>query len=227
MATKQQEELAALAIAAGISAHAISDVISRGRLTKAETGLALKFFKKIVPATARVVGREAVGLARFGARALPMAARGAVGLGRLAARTNPYSLAALLAYEGYIHREDIAAVAESLGVAEAPPEQAILQREVAAGVQRGLIGGPSPIPGAIRETKRKVSKANRAVKMAMSLLKSGSKAQTGAVPGKYPKRAFAIATKAAGLANPGTPSGIKIGKSVTKYVARKLKKWWK
>jgi len=85
MATKQQEELAALAIAAGISAHAISDVISRGRLTKAETGLALKLFKKIVPATARVVGREAVGLARFGAGALPMAARGAVGLGRLAA----------------------------------------------------------------------------------------------------------------------------------------------
>jgi len=227
MATKQQEELAALAIAAGISAHAISDVISRGRLTKAETGLALKLFKKIVPATARVVGREAVGLARFGARALPMAARGAVGLGRLAARTNPYSLAALLAYEGYIRRDDIAAVAESLGIAEAPSEQAILQEEIAAGVQRGLIGGPSPIPAAIRETKRKVSKANRAVKMAMGLLKSGSKAQTGAVAGKYPKRAFAIATKAAGLANPGTPSGIKLGKSVTKYVARKLKKWWK
>jgi len=227
MATKKQQELAALAIAAGISAHAISDVISRGRLTRAETGLAIKFFQKIAPPAAGIFGREAVGLARFGAQALPTVARGAIGLGRLAARTNPYSLAALLAYEGYIHRDDIAAVAESLGVAEAPAEQASLQREVAAGVQRGLIGGPSPIPAAIRETKRKVSKANRAVKMAMSLLKSGSKAQTGAVAGKYPKRAFAIATKAAGLANPGTPSGIKIGKSVTKYVARKLKKWWK
>lgn len=227
MATKQQEELAALAIAAGISAHAISDIISRGRLTRAETGLAIKLFKKIVPAAAGIVGREAAGLARLGARAVPMAARGAVTLGRFAARTNPYTLAALLAYEGYIHRDDIAAVAESLGVTEAPPEQAMLQREVAAGVQRGLIGGPSPIPGAIKAAKRKVSKANRAVKMGMAILKRGGKAQTGAAVGKYPKRAFAIATKAAGLANPGTPSGIRIGKSVTKYVARKLKKWWK
>jgi len=227
MATKQQEELAALAIAAGIGAHAISDVISRGRLTRAETGLAIKIFKKIVPAAAGIVGREAVGLARLGARAVPMAARGAVTLGRFAARTNPYTLAALLAYEGYIHRDDIAAVAESLGVAEAPPEQAMMQREVAAGVQRGLIGGPSPVPGAIRAAKRKVSKANRAVKQGMKIIKMGTKASTGAPSGKYPKRAFAIVTKAAGLANPGTPSGIRIGKSVTMYVARKLKKWWK
>ena len=171
--------------------------------------------------------REKALLLALGIDEALLAGRGVVTRGvRVGARANPYAFAALLAYEGYIHREDIAAVAESLGVAEAPAQQAVTQRELAAGVQRGLIGGPSPIPGAIRETKRKVSKANRAVKMAMGLLKSGSKAQTGAVAGKLPKRAFAIATKAAGLANPGTPSGIKIGKSATKYVARKLKKWW-
>jgi len=72
-----------------------------------------------------------------------------------------------------------------------------------------------------------VSKANKAVKAGMAMLKAGTKRTTGAAPGKLPKGAFAIATKAAGLANPGTPSGIRIGKSVTNLLARKLKKWWK
>jgi len=75
--------------------------------------------------------------------------------------------------------------------------------------------------------KRKVSKANKAVKHGMSLLRSGTKAATGADKGKLPKAAFKIATQAAGLANPGTKSGIGKGKTVKKALARKLKKWWK
>ena len=74
--------------------------------------------------------------------------------------------------------------------------------------------------------KRKVSRANKAVKHAMAILKSGTKAQTGSAPGTLPAGAFRTATKAAGLANPKTKSVIGKGKSKLKALARKLKKWW-
>jgi len=77
----------------------------------------------------------------------------------------------------------------------------------------------------VARTKRKVSKANKAVKYGMKLLKGGSKASTGADKGKLPKGAFATSTKAAGLANPTTPSKI-TGKGILKTLARKIKKWW-
>ena len=86
---------------------------------------------------------------------------------------------------------------------------------------------PIITPGAVRREKRKISKANKAVKHAMSLLRGGTKASTGADKGKLPKGAFKIAVKAAGLANPGTKSVIGKGKSTIKNLARKLKKWWK
>ena len=85
------------------------------------------------------------------------------------------------------------------------------------------------IKGAIRDpagTKRKVSKANKAVKHAMGLLKAGPKRSTGADKGKLVKGAFKIATKAAGLANPGTRSVIGKGKGKVKALARKIRKWW-
>jgi len=84
------------------------------------------------------------------------------------------------------------------------------------------------VKAAIRDpaaAKRKVSKANKAVKHAMGLLKAGTKASTGADKGKLPKGAFKTAVKAAGLANPRTPSRIK-GKGRIKNLARKLKRWW-
>ena len=74
-------------------------------------------------------------------------------------------------------------------------------------------------------TKRKVSKANKAVKYGMKLLKGGTKASTGADKGKLPKGAFLTSVKAAGLANPNTPSKIK-GKGKLKNLARRIKKWW-
>ena len=82
-------------------------------------------------------------------------------------------------------------------------------------------------PQFIKKEKRKISKANKAVKHAMSLLRGGTKATTGADKGKLPKGAFKVAVRAAGLANPGTKSVIGKGKSITKALARKLKKWWK
>ena len=130
-------------------------------------------------------------------------ARGAKFVGRQAITKNPYGIAALLAYEGYIHRDEIADVSQRL----------------AEGA-----GGPL-IPEATGG-KRKVSKANKAVKHAMSLLKAGPKRSTGADKGKLPKGAFKMATKAAGLANPKTKSKIGKGKGKVKALARKIRSWW-
>jgi len=146
-----------------------------------------------------------------------IAGRGAKFVGRQAITKNPWGIAALLAYEGYIHRDDIADVAENvLGVA----------RQAAAG-ERERMGPPGfeyLLPEVAR--KRKVSKANKAVKFGMSSLKAGSKASTGADKGKLPKGSFKLATRAAGLANPKTPSKIGKGDSKVKKLARKIKKWW-
>jgi len=145
------------------------------------------------------------------------AARAGKFVGRQAITKNPWGIAALLAYEGYIHRDEIADVAENvLGVA----------REAAAG-ERQRMGPPGLESLSFDPRKRKVSKANRAVGHAMSLLKAGTKRSTGADKGKLSKGAFKIAVKAAGLANPNTKSIIGKGKSITKALARKLKKWWK
>ena len=86
---------------------------------------------------------------------------------------------------------------------------------------------PIITPSRIKKEKRKISKANKAVQHAMNLLKAGTKATTGADKGKLAKGSFRLAVKAAGLANPNTPSRVKKGKSKVMALARKLKKWWK
>ena len=60
----------------------------------------------------------------------------------------------------------------------------------------------------------------------MKILKVGTKAQTGSKPGTLPRGAFKMATKAAGLANPKTPS--KPGKAKTKLnkLAMQVRRWW-
>ena len=85
---------------------------------------------------------------------------------------------------------------------------------------------PAITPAGVRREKRRVSKANKAVKHAMGLLKAGSKRSTGADKGKLPKGAFKIAVKAAGLANKNTRSKIGKGKGRVKALARKIRKWW-
>jgi len=148
-------------------------------------------------------------LARGAARRAPaVAVRGAVTAGRVGltvAKRHPIGAAATLAYLGYIHRDDIADVAETIGqsIEEAVP---VIQ---ASG----------------KATRRKVSKANKAVKHAMGLLKAGPKRSTGAGIGILPKGAFKMATKAAGLANPKTKGNTK-GKGRLKALARKIRSWW-
>jgi len=149
-------------------------------------------------------------LARGAARRAPaVAVRGAVTAGRVGltvAKRHPIGAAATLAYLGYIHRDDIADVAETIGqsIEEAIP---VIQESGKA-------------------TRRKVSKANKAVKHAMSLLKAGSKRSTGAGKGILPRGAFKLATKAAGLANKNTKSKIGKGKGRLKALARKIRSWW-
>ncbi len=132
------------------------------------------------------------------------------------AGAHPYALAATLAAEGWIHREEIADVARALGQTFEGTEP--------VGVRPAIVGREA-IP-AVRAVKRKVSRANKAVKQAMKILKSGTKAQTGSAPGTLPSGAFRTATVAAGLANPNTKSIIGKGKTKVKALARKLKKWW-
>jgi hypothetical protein len=74
--------------------------------------------------------------------------------------------------------------------------------------------------------KRKVSRANKAVKQAMTWLKAGTKAASGAKPGILPTGAFRTAVVAAGRANPNTKSKPGKGKSLINKIARRLKKWW-
>jgi len=148
-------------------------------------------------------------LAAAAARRVPgVAVRGAATAGRLGltvAKRHPVGMAATLAYLGYIHRDDIREVAEELGEGA---------QEVVPALQASG-----------KAIRRKVSKANKAVKHAMGLLKAGTKASTGADKGKLAKGAFKMATKAAGLANPNTASKIK-GKGKLKALARKIRSWW-
>jgi len=132
------------------------------------------------------------------------------------AGAHPYALAVTLAAEGYIHRGEIANVAHYLGQHFEGTEP--------AGVREGIVGREGlALPKVL---KRQISKANKAVKQGMKLLKSGTKAQTGSAPGILPAGAFKTATKAAGLANPKTASTIGKGKSKLMKLARKLKSWW-
>ncbi len=148
-------------------------------------------------------------LARAAARRVPgVAVRGAATAGRVGltvAKRHPIGAAATLAYLGYIHRDDIAEVAQTIGqsIEEAVP---VIQESGKA-------------------TRRKVSKANKAVKYAMGLLRAGPKRSTGAGIGILPKGAFKMATKAAGLANPKTKGNTK-GKGRLKALARKIRSWW-
>jgi len=149
-------------------------------------------------------------LAAAAARRVPgVAVRGAATAGRIGltvAKRHPVGMAATLAYLGYIHRDDIREVAEELGEGA---------QEVVPALQASG-----------KAVRRKVSKANKAVKHAMSLLKAGPKRSTGADKGKLVKGAFKIATKAAGLANPKTKSVIGKGKGKVKALARKIRSWW-
>jgi len=198
----------------------LGDFLVGGKLTA--------YTKKALMATLRALKPVAVSEAKGLTR---LAARGVIGAVRVlpaVARTNPYTLAAALLIAGYIKREELAEVGAA--IADDPRTAAAYEELLAGGqaVQQTLqpfaeLAGP---PGIRPITKRRVSKANRAVKQAMDWLKAGGKAVTGAVAGKLPAGAFRTAVKAAGMANPNTKSKPGKGKSIINKIARRLKKWW-
>ena len=122
-------------------------------------------------------GRQlAAAAAKAAARQAPRAGRTALGV----ARRHPYATAAFVAYVA--HKEGV-----SLETAQELIEDQVRDVQEA---QRFVSPALTPIPraimdpaGAIPRYKRKVSKANKAVKYGMSLLKAGSKRATGADKG--------------------------------------------
>ena len=145
-------------------------------------------------------------LATRGGRAVAMSP-----IGRAAILGNLANQAAILAEEAFIEEQGI-----DPGLAFTPGLPPLMREQM-------LLQSPE-VRGAV---KRKISKANKAVKFAMDYLKAGTKRATGADKGKHPKGAWSLSTKAAGLANPNTQSSIGKGKSKLKTLARKIKKWWK
>ena len=211
--TAEEKVLLAEYVGAGLIAKEVADHLLSGRITKAQAS----FFRSFVRVASRAVSS---GLARAPGTALGLAAR-AAGAARFVTLRHPYTaIGASLVVAAY-ERDKIADLLSQ--------GYELVQTPVAVG-DPGQFGAvrPGPIMATIptKTLKRAVSKANRAVKHGMALLKAGTKAQTGSKPGTLAKGAFKIATKAAGLANPKTKS--RIGKAKTKVnkLARRLKKWW-
>ena len=224
LSEKQQRDL--------LIAVGLGDFLVGGKLTAVSKKALMATLRALKP----VAVSEAKGLTR-------LAARGVVGAARAVpyvARTNPYVLAASLVALGYIKREEIAEVGAA--IADDPRTHAAYEQLIAGGqaatdyavpIMREAatltygedLSGLALRPGKAA-TRRRVSKANRAVKEGMRILKAGGKAVSGTPAGKLPKAAFRIATKAAGLANPKTKSKIGKGKSTINKLARRLKKWW-
>jgi len=153
------------------------------------------------------VGRATAGLGRPVARTAAASPIGrAIVLGNLANQI------AKMAEEAYLEEQGIDPGLAFAGPTKLGAPLLPLQREQQVAIQ-------------ILKKKRTVSKANKAVKHAMGLLKAGPKRTTGADKGKLVKGAFKMAVKAAGLANPNTASKIK-GKGKVKALARKIRSWW-
>jgi len=216
LSEKQQKEL--------LIAVGLGDFLVGGKLTAVTKKALMATLRALKP----VAVSEAKGLTR-------LAARGVVGAARFLphiAKTNPWSLALALAIGGYIKREEIAEVGAA--IADDPRTQAAYEQILESG-ERGQqflapvvapLGRPGIRPISPTTIKRKISRANRAVKEGMRILKAGGKAVSGAVAGTLPGGAFRIAVKAAGMANPKTKSKPGKGKSIMNKLARRLKKWW-
>jgi hypothetical protein len=210
MALSAEEKLRLAEVyAAGLITRSLLNRVLSGKVTRAEN--------QMIKAMLKMAGR---GLARAPGTAAALG----VGAARLAGRVvmrHPVLATAGAIYVAHQNRDEIQQllqqgyeiIPESFGTAD-PGEFAPVRP------------GPMAVFADPVKVKRAVSKANRAVKHGMKLLKAGTKARTGSKPGTLPKGAFKIAVKAAGLANPKTPS--KIGKAKTKInkLAKQIRKWW-
>jgi len=172
----------------------------------------------------RASARAIVAAGSLGARAAPVAARGGAGLAR----------GALGIGAGYARRHPGVAIAGGLYGAHRAgafdPVYEALEQERQMAAENWAIAGPTIIPeleaAYIAPVKRKVSKANKAVKEGMKWLKRSSRKFSGSAPGTMPARGFITATKAAGLANPKTKSKPKKANAPVNRLARYLTKWW-
>jgi len=214
MALTAQEKLeVAEAVGVGLIAREVADRLLSGRVTKAE----MSMFRSLIRVGGGVVAR---GLARAPGTALGLAARGA-GLARFVAMRHPAAALIGTAAVIYVKREEIG---DMLAAGyEMIPEGAVVGDP---GAFPRVRPGPLAVYVPPAKIKRAVSKANKAVKQGMTWLKAGTRATSGALPGKLPTGAFKIAVKAAGMANPKTKSRIGKGKSIMNKLARRLKKWW-
>lgn len=195
--------------AAGLITRSVMNRMLSGKITRAEN----QMLKAMLRVAARGVARAPGTIAAIGVGGARLA-------GKVAMR-HPVLTAAGVIYVAHQNQDEIRQLMQQgyeilpeIGVAGDPGEFGQIR--------------PGPIMATIptKTIKRAVSKANRAVQQGMKILKAGTKAQTGSKPGTLAKGAFKLATKAAGLANPKTPS--RIGKAKTKLnkLARRLKKWW-
>lgn len=207
--TAEEKVRLAEVYAAGLITRSLMNRLLSGKVTRAEN--------QMLKAMLRVVARGA-------ARAPGTVAAVGVGAARLAGKVamrHPVLATAGVIYVAHQNRDEIQQllqqgyeiIPEGFGTTD-PGEFAPIRP------------GPLAVFADPVKVKRAVSKANRAVKEGMKILKAGTKAQTGSKPGTLPRGAFKMATKAAGLANPKTKS--KIGKAKTKLnkLAMKIRRWW-
>jgi len=218
--TEEKLRLAEILVALQLSRSVMNRLLS-GKITRAENQL----LKGMLRTGARMA---ATGLARAPGTAAGIAAGVARGAAVVAMR-HPALTAAGVIYVAVANRDqirdmilqgyDIVSDVISVPPVGMPdPSIPTFRPGPAAFPVPALLGAPRP--------KRKTSRANKAVKQAMKWLKGGGTSTTGAVKGRLPKNAFKIATKAAGMANPKTPSKPGKGKSIMNKIARRLKKWW-
>ena len=167
----------------------------------------------------------------------PRARRALVGLLRQGGRTmGPWGLAAWLAYEGYVRRDQIRTVANEIAE-RLPPAAPGQGGDPTFGQVMPMGGGVvddaasiialGPIREAVEDFRvgggrrgvkpRKPSKHQKAVGKAYKAIKK----QAGKT---LPSRAFKQATKIASRANPATKSRIGKGKSFAQRTARKIRK---
>jgi hypothetical protein len=184
-------------------------------------GVAARSAKAAFNATARAI----VAGGRLTSRAAPPLARGALAAGSLGLR----GAAALARRHPAVALGTAGLAAHELGYLD--PAYEALERERQMAAESYAIAAPTIIPelerAYVAPVKRKVSKANRAVKEGMKWLKGKGKSLTGTAPGVLPGRSFVMATKAAGLANPRTKSKPGKAKTVVNKLAKTLRKWWK
>jgi len=212
--TAQEKLLVAEYVTGGLIAREVADRLLSGRVTKAEMSL----FRSL----GRMAGRQALRMGGTGvavARAHPLLTIGAIGAIAYKQGVTLDTARAIAEQEYQAYRrqpqffleEQLKERISDIELAPAPPAELFVGRE---GVAFG------------KAVKRKVTRANMAVKQGMKWLKQGTKAATGSVPGVLPAKAFRTTVKAAGMANPKTKSKPGKGKSIMNKLARRLKKWW-